>query len=241
MNAQQLNLLQRAFDSNARHYDEERRKLIPCFDDFYGTVLRSVALMPAPGPSKILDLGSGTGLLARMLVEVYPDADYTLCDPSEEMLVRARERFPVKSRLSTVACDYSQEGFETKLPHEQYDLIVSGLSIHHLEDQDKASLFKTLRRMVGADGWFVNADQGYASNPAWSDHYERWWRDDVESTDLSRQSLDASYKRRSLDLTASVSFQLDALRSAGFATVELPYRNGIFAVFVATTERRSEA
>ena len=46
----------------SQKYDEQRKKFIPCFDDFYGVSV-SVASVDTENPN-ILDIGAGTGLLS---------------------------------------------------------------------------------------------------------------------------------------------------------------------------------
>ena len=52
------------FDAHAGEYDALRRRLVPPFDAFYGTAVAALELTAAP-PARVLDLGAGTGLLAR--------------------------------------------------------------------------------------------------------------------------------------------------------------------------------
>lgn len=75
--------IQRKFDAISKKYDEQRRKFIPCFDDFYGTTV-SVASVDTENPC-ILDIGAGTGLLSAFLMKRYPEASFTLIDISERM------------------------------------------------------------------------------------------------------------------------------------------------------------
>src|SRR5881394_313569 len=76
---------------NAATYDSERRRLVPCFDEFYGTVTEMVARCCQSSP-RILDLGAGTGILSAAILERLPSARLTLLDPSAEMLRRATTR-----------------------------------------------------------------------------------------------------------------------------------------------------
>ncbi len=94
--------LTEAFDKIAGSYDAERRKLIPCFDDFYKTAVY-IAKTGKKEP-EILDIGAGTGLFAYFLRGKYPAANFTLIDISEKMLNTAKERFSEekKSILSPV-------------------------------------------------------------------------------------------------------------------------------------------
>ena len=56
-----------AFDAVATEYDAARRRLMPCFDGLYGTVLELIAEWGPPRGARVLDLGAGTGLLAAMV------------------------------------------------------------------------------------------------------------------------------------------------------------------------------
>jgi tRNA (cmo5U34)-methyltransferase len=53
---------------NAATYDSERRRLVPCFDDFYGSAAELVTRC-FPSCPRILDLGAGTGILSAAIVE----------------------------------------------------------------------------------------------------------------------------------------------------------------------------
>ncbi|MCL7459446.1 hypothetical protein AB0I85_01655 [Micromonospora echinofusca] len=60
------------FDAVAGSYDEARRRLVPCFDAFYGTAVEVAApplraALAAGRTPEVLDLGAGTGLLSLLL------------------------------------------------------------------------------------------------------------------------------------------------------------------------------
>ncbi len=125
--------IQREFDNISKKYDEQRKKFVPCFDDFYGVSV-SVASVDKENPD-ILDAGAGTGLLSGFLMERYPEASFTLIDLSEKMLEIAKDRFRSNSNVKYIIGDYSNYDFM-----EKYDLVASALSIHHLEDNKKKGI-----------------------------------------------------------------------------------------------------
>ena len=63
-----------AFNSIASVYDENRRKLIPCFDDLYSVPVSLVQNQIGNKKLNVLDLGAGTGLFTAFLLEKYPAA-----------------------------------------------------------------------------------------------------------------------------------------------------------------------
>lgn len=54
--------VQEQFNLIANEYDENRRKFIPCFDDYYISSTDFAAKSLEKTPNLIFDLGSGTGL-----------------------------------------------------------------------------------------------------------------------------------------------------------------------------------
>ena len=150
--------IKRKFDEISKKYDEQRKKFIPCFDDFY-RVSVSVASVNTGNP-KILDMGAGTGLLSAFLMERYPDASFTLIDISEKMLDIAKDRFRGNSNVKYIVADYSKYSFV-----EDYDIVVSALSIHHLEDEEKKKIYKKSYSLLKQNGIIINADQVYGETP----------------------------------------------------------------------------
>ena len=215
--------IQRKFDAISKKYDEQRRKFIPCFDDFYGATV-SVASVDAKNPG-ILDIGAGTGLLSAFLMERYPEASFTLIDISEKMLDMAKDRFRNNSNVKYIAADYSKYAFT-----EKYDMVVSALSIHHLEDEEKKGLYKKSYSTLKANGIFINADQVHGETPFIENLNKTTWRQHIESSGLPKEEILAGYERVKLDKDTKLDQQLDWLKEAGFCDVSCIYKYYQFAV-----------
>ena len=216
------------FDEIAQKYDSQRRKLIPCFDDFYNTAASLVELdHEAP---RILDLGAGTGLFSSYMLRKYSQARLTLIDLSTGMLDIAKERFEEAgaSEVTYLAGDYST--FEDAEP---YDAIISSLSIHHLEDEAKQTLFSRIFQLLKPGGVFVNADQVLGETPFLDGLYRSDWVAKIEATDLSQEALQAAYERTKLDKMAPLDAQLGWLRDSGFKDVDCVYKSYNFVVMFA--------
>ncbi|MBD2871298.1 class I SAM-dependent methyltransferase [Paenibacillus arenilitoris] len=218
--------VKKQFDAAARDYDRQRRQLIPCFDDFYGTAADWVRF--GGTTPRILDLGAGTGLLSAFMRDKFPDAALTLIDLSDEMLKEARARFKDDPNVRYVAGDYTAYPYE-----ERYDAVVSSLSIHHLPHEAKRALFRTVHGLLADGGVFVNADQAAGATPYFDESYMARWREEIRKSGLPAQAIDASIERRKLDINAGAFDQLQWLREAGFADCDCVYKHNGFAVFVA--------
>ena len=220
------NSVQRAFDLAAEDYDRTRRKLVPGFDDFYRA---AIDLIPFAHDKEIevLDLGAGTGLLAAFIAYSFPRARITMVDISNEMLARARERFELGGeRFHFEVSDYGTAQIEGK-----YDAVVSALSIHHLPDGQKRSLFQRIHGALNPAGVFVNAEQ-FRGETAEADrlNHDRWLSR-ARDLGVDEQDLAAAVERMKFDRSATLEDQLEWMRAAGFRAIECAYKNLIFAVY----------
>ena len=108
-------------------------------------------------PRRILDLGSGTGITAERVLRRHPDAALTGIDSSEDMLAFARRLVPDATFLV--------RRLEEPLPAGPFELIVSALAIHHLDDGGKADLFRRVASALAPGGRFVLLDVVTSTEP----------------------------------------------------------------------------
>jgi tRNA (cmo5U34)-methyltransferase len=215
--------LQASFDSIAQQYDEQRRNLIPCYDDFY-YIATGLATGGPPEP-RVLDVGAGTGLMTWHILQKKPGAVCTLVDFAEEMLNVAKKRFAGQSNVSYVPGDYRNVDLGGG-----YDVIVSSLSIHHLDDRDKERLYQRLYGLLKDGGIFVNADQVLGATPAIEADYQRRWREKIMGSGISAVEKAAALERMKMDRPATLEDNLRWLRDCGFRDVDVYYKYYTFAV-----------
>lgn len=215
------------FNRIAREYDVNRKKFIPCFEDYYGSTTAFLAANIA-APGRILDLGAGTGLLSAFWFRHFPKAEYVLVDIAEEMLEVAKERFAGLENVSYEILDYSK-----KLPEGEFDVIASALSIHHLEDEQKAELLKSIYDKLPAGGLFVNYDQFCAGTEEMNRWFDSFWERHLENSELTRTDLALWRERRKLDRECSMEDEMAMLKKCGFQHVKCVYSYQKFSVIIA--------
>jgi tRNA (cmo5U34)-methyltransferase len=154
---------------------------------------------------RFLDLGTGDGRLVSILRSAHPKAEAIGIDSSEPMLARARERFAGEAGV-----DFRLHDLRKPLPADgPFDAIVSGLAIHHLEDDRKRTLFAEIRSQLAPGGVFANLDLVKAPTPELHERFRR---------EIGRPEDDPS------DRLADLCDQLDWLRAAGFADADCHFK-----------------
>lgn len=215
------------FNEVAESYDDQRRYFIPCFDDYYKTSTSFLARCRMDIRS-ILDLGAGTGLLSKYLLDNYPEARFSLVDVSDKMLEIAKQRFTSMKNFEFIVSDYSKE-----LPSATYDLIASALSIHHLNADEKTRLYSSIYNRLNESGLFLNLDQFNATDKIVNDYYNNWWYEYIHHSNISIEERDSWLKRRELDKESTIPETLTLLKEIGFKAVECIYSFMKFGVILA--------
>lgn len=219
--------IEEQFNRIAKAYDSNRKKFIPCFEAFYKETTAFIA-ENIPYPKRILDLGAGTGLLTYFWYEQFPKAQYTLVDIAGDMLHVAKERF---AGIDTMT--YQIEDYIKSFPEDDYDCIISALSIHHLDFNQKKELFKKIYEKLPTNGIFVNYDQFCANHDELKTWFDTYWEKRLTQKDLSKEDIALWRERRLLDKECSVEEELNLLRDSGFKIVECLYLNQKFAILMA--------
>jgi len=219
--------VQAVFNKYAGQYDESRAKLIPCFDDYYRTALEAIPF-GADQELEVLDLGAGTGLIAGLVAARYAKARITLIDIAGEMLTEARKTLSVyQNDFDFVTADYlAGESFG-----KEFDLIISSLSIHHLEDTAKRKLFAKIFENLKVGGIFINADQALGETANIETINHNMWLEQSRAAGASEEELAASLERMREDRLAPLADQLQWLKDAGFSEVGCWYKNYSFVVY----------
>jgi len=210
------------FNAEAERYS--RRRLLPCFDAFYGSAVRALELA-RPGPlGAVLDLGTGTGALAAMVADAYPEAQLTLLDGAPAMIEKAAAKLGARAAAALV------QDFGDPLPAGPFDAIVSSLAIHHLDDAGKGSLYSRAHASLRPGGTFVNAEQVLGETPMLDALLWRWHEREARALGATDEEWAAALKRMTHDRCAPVSTNLELLRAAGFDDVSVHFADGRFAV-----------
>ncbi|MEU2546159.1 class I SAM-dependent methyltransferase [Streptomyces roseolus] len=94
-------------------------------------------LVPPSGVRRLLDVGSGPGVITAVLADAFPYAEAVAVDGTPELLERARARAEARglgARVSTLRAELPEETGSLG----EADLLWAGNSLHHIGDQRAA-------------------------------------------------------------------------------------------------------
>jgi tRNA (cmo5U34)-methyltransferase len=213
--------IEQAFNETVEYYDCWIRKAVPGYEELFAAALELIPF-PPDQPVDVLDLGAGTGLFARQVLERCPLGRFVLWDVADRMLDMARQRFRDRpGQFRFVVDDYRNLGNAGS-----FDLVVSSLSIHHLEDNEKRELFRRIHDILRDRGVFINIDLVRGPTPLLEEFYCNNWFEKMRLAGATEEEIRAGRERRNaFDRDALLDDQLRWLNEAGFAHVDCVYRN----------------
>lgn len=136
--------VRRAFSAAAPAYEAIARLQAGIGDELY----ERLDVVQA-APSRVLDVGSGTGRLAARLKQRWPQAEVLCVDVAVGMLRQARKRAGLFKPLRRIAGDARA----LPLTDRSVDLLVSSLCLQWLDDP--APAFREFARVLRPGGWML--------------------------------------------------------------------------------------
>ncbi len=115
-------MISKRFSAAAETYDRHARPQLALAQSV-------ISMLPEMYPEQILELGAGTGLLTRLLVDRFPEVLIDAVDLAEKMVAHSQakfRRFPQINWIVGDACSWRGE--------DPYPLIVSSAALHWIPD-----------------------------------------------------------------------------------------------------------
>lgn len=215
------------FEKKALEYDNLTKKIIPYYEEMLNALLIAVPF-DKDEQIDVLDLGSGTGMVASKVKRLFPNARITCVDISPNMLDLAKARLSPHNGIDYYITDFYEMDFTKK-----YHLIVSSLALHHLlNDGDKKMFYQKIYRSLADGGVFYNADVVLGSSDFIQEKYISKWIEFMEKQNTADEIMKVHLPRYyEEDTPASLIKHLSMLDDIGFKDIDVIWKYYNFAVY----------
>ena len=121
------------------------------------TTIAELLRAASPAPRRVLEIGSGPGLLAEAILQICQLQNYTLFDFSVPMLNMSRERIGSHPSATFVLGDFKRSSWTEGLG--SFDAVVAMQSVHEIRHKRHVpGLYREICRILGANGLLVVCD-----------------------------------------------------------------------------------
>jgi ubiquinone/menaquinone biosynthesis C-methylase UbiE len=216
------------------------RAALPNAADQLEVMLRVLTFTDRP-IRRILDLGSGSGVLASAILDRFPDVEILLADFSEPMLDAARPRFPSPPHQLRMV-DFSTPAWvETVRDLAPFDAVVSGFAIHHQPDESKRRIYAEIFELLAPGAPFIHIEHVASASP-WIEHQfnellvDRMYAyDQATGGGRTREQVATDYVYRpdkAANILAPLETQLEWLRQIGYQDVDCLFKIYELSLFI---------
>jgi tRNA (cmo5U34)-methyltransferase len=202
-------------------YDMRIRTFIPNYEEMLGVAAAAVPRRAR----RIVDLGTGTGALAKECLQRARGARLLGIDADGEILKLAERRLGRRGRLLCGSFT------ATSLP--ACDAVVASFALHHIRARrDKSKLYSRIRAALRPQGVFISVDCQPAANKSLARKQHEEWKTHLSSSYTPKQAATLLNSWAQEDTYVPLEAELDLLRGSGLAA-EVLWRKGAFAVILA--------
>jgi tRNA (cmo5U34)-methyltransferase len=209
-------------------YIDGVRQFFPLAKEQLETISRIIEKFN-PAIKDFLDLGCGDGFLGFFIYKLFPDSHGVFLDLSKEMIDKAREK-DLENKSKFIVQDLSDTNWLKNIKTTQkFDLIISGFSIHHINNEQKKRLYADIFNLLKPNGIFLNLEHVLSPtdtieeifNDLFLDSmcdYHKHIGDEKTRDEIKKIYHDPGHKV--LNILESVEKQCNWLREIGFSDVD---------------------
>lgn len=223
-----MNTMKEHFEEEAKEFDKVVLNLIPFYKDMIQSMASTIPFDKGE-PIQVIDIGCGTGTVAKKVKEIFTNAKITCLDFAENMIHMARAKLKDYSDISYLLCDFSEFEFDKK-----YDVVLSSLSLHHL-GKDKKQFYQKVFDNLANEGVFYNADVVIGSNDYLEKLYMSNWKEYMARS-LSDEEINNKWlgRHRKEGIPEKLMSHLKWLEEVGFKEIDVVWKYYKYAVFGGT-------
>jgi tRNA (cmo5U34)-methyltransferase len=213
------------FARQADEYEKLMVKIVPHYLEQHQILFD---LLPEEAKEyRVLDLGCGNGILTDLVFRKLPNSYVVGFDLTENML----SAFEKKVSGHTGKFELVQGDFRTDSIGEGYDIILAGLTLHHLTWEERENFYHRLYSALSHKGLFIARDIIIDEDQTIAQEQYSYWKKFMQSQGEDPDFWYSKHIEKDHPMTLSDHFSW--LKSAGFTQVACQWRLYNFAITTA--------
>lgn len=203
-------------------------------------ILHAVVSHALPRVSNFLDIGCGDGVLGKTVLLKYPASKGVFLDFSSPMIEKAAANLSdFKDRTELLLRDFGEKGWvEAVAEKAPFDLVVSGLAIHHQSDESKFRIYGDIFGLLSPGGVFLNIEHVLSPTELVKTMADDYFIDSLyeynRARGLTREEVAGEFYNRvdkAANILGPVETQCEWLKRIGFTDVDCFFKVFELAVF----------
>ena len=214
-----------AYNSNI--YDSHIENVLPYYSEYHRQIMDMVGTMFGENV-KWLDTGCGTGTLAKRVLDERDDVEFTLADPSEQMMGVA------KQKLSGRDIQYINLPSQKLEFDSVFDVVTAVQSHHYLQPDERREAVQKCYSALREGGLFITFENIRMSTDESEAIALSRWAKFLAEHDNTEEDIQGQMDRRGTEVfPITIEEHLQVLKDAGFKSVNLLWASYLQAGFWA--------
>lgn len=214
------------------HYDELQAQI--------GTLVRDhLSSLVYHKRFKVLEIGPGSGITTKVLLDCDPRITITAVDNGEKMkqaFMANIEAWGASSRVTFEAKEILE--YLRSVPDKTFDVVATGFVIHNIEYLTRSRLIKEIYRVLVPGGLFVNGDKIVPDDPkryaaayrAQVNAFDVFTTPEVNAPEVKTEWVEHYKVDAQPDIVYTEQAAVEDMRNARFGEIRTSYRCRLEAV-----------
>ena len=196
-------------------YDRQIKRTLPFYEEMFQQVVDIVRILNLQS-LRWLDVGCGTGKMARTVLDNFDIQKMVCIDVEQEMLERV-ESLRDDEKVEFLQCDVRQ------LPYQEMFDIVTAIQVnHYFKKNDRIAAIKNCYDALAENGIYISFENFAPDSEEGAGLYLERWKQFQIANGKTKEEADLHIKRYGQNyFPISISESIGLLKDCGFHMVEI--------------------
>lgn len=196
-------------------YDKQIKRTLPFYEEMIQQVVDIVSLLDLQ-PLKWLDVGCGTGKMARTVLDYFNIQKMVCLDVDKEMLERA-ERFCNAGKVEFLQCDVKE-----LLYQEMFNIVTAVQVNHYFKKEERIAAIKNCYDALEENGVYISFENFAPDSEEGTKLYLERWKQFQIVNGKTEQEANSHIKRFGKNyFPMSIAESIRLLKDCDFRMVEI--------------------